>query len=64
MSPADRQQFLKNAEKWIIMTPEQRAAWRDVVEKVSITPPVVANAPKPPPMPPVIRKAEPVTNGN
>ena len=63
MTPADRQQFLKNAERWIIMTPEQRQAWRDVVEKVSISPPIIANAPKPPsgfrnP------RSEPVTTGN
>jgi len=51
MSVAERQQFLKNAERWIMMTPKQRQDWRDLVEKISITPtaPAFVSAPMPPP---------------
>lgn len=40
LSLEERQQFLKNAEHWKLLTPSQRQAWRDLVNKL------------PPPMPP------------
>jgi len=51
MNVAERQQFLKNAEHWIMMTPKKRQEWRDLVEKVFLTPtpPTFVNVPKPPP---------------
>jgi len=39
MSLVDRQQFLKNAERWIAMKPEERKAWRDLVEQIELMPP-------------------------
>jgi hypothetical protein len=65
MTYAERQQFLKNAERWIMMTPDKRRAWREVVEKVSVTPPTFAATPKPPsPPPPGNRRHDLTTNGN
>ena len=43
MSPSDKREFLKNAERWSQMSPEERQTWRDLV----------ANVPKWPPMPPM-----------
>ena len=39
MSLEDRAQFLKNAERWQQMTPDERQAWRDLVEQVPQWPP-------------------------
>ena len=39
MSIAERQQFLKNAERWREMTPEDRQKWRELVNTAIITPP-------------------------
>jgi hypothetical protein len=47
LSLEDRQQFWKNAERWQLLTPSQRQAWRVVVEK--LPPPL---PPELPPMPP------------
>jgi len=44
LSLAERQQFLKSAERWKLMTPNQRQAWRDLVNKLP--------RPEPPPLPP------------
>ena len=63
LSLADRQQFLKSAERWKLMTPNQRQAWRDLVNK--LPPPL---PPELPPMPPSQALARPAsamaTNGN
>jgi hypothetical protein len=40
LSLEDRQQFLKNAEHWKLLTPSQRQAWRELVNRL------------PPPLPP------------
>jgi hypothetical protein len=52
----ERQQFLKNAERWKLMKPDQRQAWRDLVIRLSLQPPSPFSrdaAPLPsPPMPP------------
>jgi len=39
MSVAERQQFLKNADRWRQMTPEERQKWRNLVEVAPILPP-------------------------
>jgi len=44
----ERQLFLKNAEKWKVMTPEQRQSWRDLVENLSQHPPLPPEGGLPP----------------
>jgi hypothetical protein len=34
----ERQQFLKNAQRWELMTPEERQTWRDLVTRISVSP--------------------------
>jgi hypothetical protein len=49
MSPQARAEFLKNAERWSQMSPEDRRIWRDLVANVPKWPP----PPQPsPPLPP------------
>jgi hypothetical protein len=48
LSLEDRQLFLKNAEKWKVMTPEQRQSWRDLVSKLNIPPPLPPTGSIPP----------------
>ena len=50
LSLEDRVQFFKNAERWVLMSQDERQAWRDLVAKVPTMPPPPP-AP-PPPMPP------------
>ena len=40
MSAAERQEFLKNAERWSRMSPADRQAWRDLVVNVPEWPPL------------------------
>ncbi len=40
MSPDERAEFLKNAERWEAMAPTERQAWRDVVNKLPPLPPM------------------------
>jgi hypothetical protein len=47
MSPAERQQFLINAERWREMTPEEREKWRQLVTVAPITP-GIPNPPREP----------------
>jgi hypothetical protein len=49
MTPEQRDQFLKNAERWQSMTPGERQAWREIVQKT----------PQQPPMPPMLPPAPP-----
>jgi len=62
LSLAERQLFLKNAERWKLLPPSQRQAWRDLVNK--LPPPM---PPDLPPMPPSPRAPRPTpavaTNG-
>lgn len=44
MSVAQRNQFLKNAERWSEMTPEERQKWRDLVNTAPIMPPAPAGS--------------------
>jgi hypothetical protein len=40
MSVAERHQFLKNADRWLEMTPEERQKWRELVNVAPIMPPM------------------------
>ncbi len=53
LSLEERLLFLKNAERWRLMSPEERQAWRDVVAKVPGWPPAppAPAPPKPPALP-------------
>ena len=54
MSLAERQQFLVNAERWRLMSPAERQAWRDLVSKMPIWPPMPPGFPSTlPPLPPL-----------
>ena len=50
MTGVERAEFLKNAERWSKMSPQERQSWRDLVEHVPIWPPM-PNAGLPPPPP-------------
>ena len=68
MSLEDRQAFLKNAERWILMTPAERESWRTLVKFAPMQPPMPPGAYTPlmPPVPkPLARPSSAVaTNGN
>jgi hypothetical protein len=53
MSLGERLQFLKNAERWKLMTPTERESWRNLVKMAPLLPPQPNSAPRPPapPMP-------------
>ena len=56
MNLHDRAEFLKNAERWSRMSPQERRTWRDLVAQMPPMPPV----PMPPaPMPPMPRLPTP-----
>ena len=40
LNAAERHQFLKNAERWRLMSPEERQAWRELVKKIPESPPL------------------------
>ncbi|HEX7654865.1 MAG TPA: DUF3106 domain-containing protein, partial [Verrucomicrobiae bacterium] len=40
MSAADRSEFLKNADSWSKMSPQERQSWRDLVSRIPIQPPL------------------------
>jgi len=52
MSPIERAEFLKNAEHWSNMSPEERQIWRDLVAHVPLWPPIPQAIPPMPPLPP------------
>ena len=39
MSPAERENFMKNAHRWQQMSLPERQAWRDLVRQISLTRP-------------------------
>jgi hypothetical protein len=57
LSLEERQQFLKNAEHWKLMTPDERQAWRELVSRLEFQPPMPPMPggvmPRRPPMPPL-----------
>lgn len=52
LSVEDRNDFLKKAERWEAMTPDERQAWRDVVNSAPPTPPLPPGLQLIPPLPP------------
>jgi hypothetical protein len=55
MSVSEKQEFLRNAERWSQMSPADRQAWRDLVVNVPEWPPLppaFLAQPPPPPLPP------------
>jgi len=66
LSGPERQEFLKNAERWAQMTPAQRQSWRELVSAAPNIPPLPQlTIQRPPPLPPGLRKnpGVPTTNG-
>ena len=63
LTAEERQQFLKNAEKWAAMSPGERQAWRDLVAQLPMLP--SSNVSPPVPRPPPVRSRTTVlaTNG-
>jgi len=63
MSLAERQEFLKSAERWSAMSPNERQSWRNLVARLQSMPPLppglgVPPLPRlPPPLPPAIPKS-------
>jgi len=51
MSPAERQQFMRNAQRWKKMTAEERQAWRDLLQELADSPPLPPGAMRPLPQP-------------
>jgi hypothetical protein len=51
MSETERAEFLKNAESWSQMSPDERKTWRDLVANVPSWPPLPPLPPMPPPAP-------------
>jgi Protein of unknown function (DUF3106) len=49
MSAPEKQEFLKNAERWSRMSPADRQTWRDLVVNVPEWPPLPSSAIAPPP---------------
>jgi hypothetical protein len=53
MSASEKQEFLRNAERWSQLSPADRQAWRDLVVNVPEWPPLPPGAIAPPPAPPL-----------
>jgi hypothetical protein len=49
MSDAERAEFLKNAESWAKMSPQERQTWRDLVARIPLWPPTLQMPPRTPP---------------
>jgi len=66
MSAAERTAFLKNAESWAKLTPQERQTWRDLVTHTPQWPPLPPLPPPPPPSPhpPQISRPNMATNLN
>jgi hypothetical protein len=62
MNVVEKQEFLKNAERWSQMSPEERQTWRDLVGSVPLWPPLPPDL-MPPPVPPDVQSAM-ATNKN
>lgn len=61
LSLSEKQQFLKNAERWAQMSPADRQAWRDLVVNVPEWPPLPQGL-IPPPAPPATLQPAAATN--
>jgi len=62
MSPEERQDFLKDAERWSQMSLTEREAWRELVRRAPIIPPSLY--PPPPPQATVTSRPPAGANGN
>lgn len=63
MSSGERAEFLKNAESWSKMSPQERQAWRQLVAMAPLWPPLPPVQPPPPPrLPPISAKPSVATN--
>jgi hypothetical protein len=62
MNAVEKQEFLKNAERWSQMSPEERQTWRDLVGSVPLWPPLPPDL-MPPPVTPDVQSAM-ATNKN
>lgn len=58
LTPAQRDEFLRNAERWRTLTPAERKAWRDLVFNLSLPP--TPRLP-PPPLPNLPNSSRPAT---
>jgi hypothetical protein len=58
MSATERAEFLKNAESWARLSPQERQTWRDLVAQIPILPPLPP--PAPPPLPDNLLSRPPV----
>jgi hypothetical protein len=58
-TPAERAEFLKSADRWKSLTPQERDAWRKLVTRLPPSPPPLQQPqrPPPPPQPPQPRLA-------
>lgn len=62
MAPAQRSEFLRQAERWGSLPASERQAWRQIVNKLPLFPPLPVSAVEPPlPVPPAPRRI--ATNG-
>lgn len=61
LAPSERVQFLRNAEAWQKMSPEDRRRWRDLVNNMPPLPPLPPGLGAPP-LPPVPRPPEPASS--
>jgi hypothetical protein len=64
LSAAEKQEFLKNAERWSRMSPADRQAWRDLVVNVPAWPPLPPDFIVSPPPPPTNFSPVATTNPN
>ena len=57
-TPAERAEFLRNADRWKLLTPQERDAWRKLVTRLPPAPPglVQAQVLPWPPLPPQPRR--------
>jgi len=62
MSGVERAEFLKNAESWSKMSPQERQSWRDLVDHVPLWPPMPTIMPLPPHIQPKVMKTSMATN--
>lgn len=61
MNPEERQEFLKSAERWGRMSPSEREAWRELVRRARLLPPLPY--PPPPPQATVTSRPPAAANG-
>lgn len=64
LTAEERAEFLRSAERWRALSPDQRDAWRKMVARLSSLPPMPPGVTPwlPPPLPPV--QTRPIANGN